>query len=326
MATTFTTRLLLRKPDPDPSTGDFINVVTDINNSMDKLDAVVGATVCTSGTRPTGADRWDGRQIYETDTRRTYMWSAALTAWLPMLIGRGTDGPYLLGQSTDTGGEGFNVRGSVAGAEMWRSRVTTDANPRYVFTANGAMAWGPGNVAADLTFGRTSAGVATLGGNLSITGNTTITGSATVGGVPAVFGDKTASVIGASGTKTNSTVTAVAGTASIAFVKKVTSGAGGTNLAIRGSMSCYSQVGSNNPVVALWAMISGVTGAGNYKLGHFLFNPTQSHQHFTGEAEIPGLGAGTATCTLGWSMILGTGGFTVDTSDWLTLNVREVPV
>jgi hypothetical protein len=173
-ATTFTSRLGLRKPDPDPSTGDFITVTTDINASMDKIDAAVGKTICTSGTRPTGSDRWDGREIYETDTRRSYMWSAAVTNWLPLLIGRGTDGPYLLGQSTDTNGEGINVRGSAASADVWRARVTSDANSRHVMKANGDQSWGPGSAGTDLTFGRTGSGIGTLGGSLVTTGGVTV--------------------------------------------------------------------------------------------------------------------------------------------------------
>jgi hypothetical protein len=190
-ATNFTTRLLLRKPDPNPSTGDLINVVTDINDSMDKIDATIGTTVCTSGTRPTGTDRWDGRQIYETDTRRTYVWANALTAWLPMLVGRSTDGPYLLGQSTDTSGEGINSRGSVAGANMWRSRVTSDANPRFTVDADGAMNWGPGSAAVDTKLYRSAADTlktddsfvavgSVTAANLVITTGATIAGS----GVP----------------------------------------------------------------------------------------------------------------------------------------------
>lgn len=175
MATT-TTRLLLRKPDPNPTTGDLINVTTDISDSMDKLDATAGFTVCTSGTRPTGTDRWDGRQIYETDTRRTYMWANALTTWLPMLVSRGTDGPYLLGQSVDTSGEGINSRGSAVGANMWRSRVTSDANPRFTIDADGAMNWGPGSGAVDTKLYRSTTNELKTDDSLVVAGNLIVQG------------------------------------------------------------------------------------------------------------------------------------------------------
>lgn len=63
---TFSTRLLLRKPDPDPITGDNVNVQTDLNENFDKLDAAMGAFHCTSGTRP--ATPFLGQFIRETDT------------------------------------------------------------------------------------------------------------------------------------------------------------------------------------------------------------------------------------------------------------------
>lgn len=201
MATTFTTRLLLRKPDPDPSTGDFINVVTDINNSMDKIDGAIGFTVCTSGTRPTGVDRWDGRQIHETDTRRNYMWSAALTTWLPLLVGRSADGPYLLGQSTDTSGEGFNFRGSAVAAHFLRSRVTSDANPRFTIDADGALNWGGGTGSVDTKLFRSAADTLRtndsliVDGNVTVTGNLTVTGLATVNRInESILGSSAASV------------------------------------------------------------------------------------------------------------------------------------
>jgi hypothetical protein len=154
---TQTTRLLLRKPDPDPATGDFVNPGQDLNANFDKIDAAVGTFICTSGTRPTGVERWDGRLIYETDTRRNYMWSAGLATWLPLLIGRGADGPYLFGQSTDTSGEGANFRGSAVGVDILRSRVTSDANARFLLKAEGSMSWGPGTAAADTNLYRSAA-------------------------------------------------------------------------------------------------------------------------------------------------------------------------
>lgn len=194
MATT-TPRLGLRKPDPDPGTGDLINVTTDISDSMDKIDAAMGATICTSGTRPIGAARWDGRIIFETDTRRNYMWHEALTTWLPLLIGRGTDGPYLLGQSTDTSGEGFNVRGSVATAKMWQSRATTDANPRFTIDADGRLQWGPGSAAVDTNLRRSAVDTLRTDDSFSVGGNLTVTGTAPMNKLAeSVLGSAVASV------------------------------------------------------------------------------------------------------------------------------------
>lgn len=170
MATT-TTKLGLRKPDPNPSTGDFINVTTDINNSMDTLDSAVGVFICTSGTRPTGSQRWDGRDIFETDTRRRYMWSASVNDWLPILQSRAAGGPTLLNGSTDTSGEGLNIQASVSGADILRARVTGDSNTRFLATAAGTLSWGPGNAAADTNLYRSTANELRTDDSLVVSGN-----------------------------------------------------------------------------------------------------------------------------------------------------------
>ncbi len=68
MATTFTSRFGLRKPDPNPVTGDFVDVALDLNANWDKVDAAID-TICTSSTRPS-TGLFIGKQCYETDTRR----------------------------------------------------------------------------------------------------------------------------------------------------------------------------------------------------------------------------------------------------------------
>lgn len=88
MPLTPTARLLLAKPDPDPVTGDFVDVSV-FNGWADKIDAAISATVCTASTRPVGADRWDGRIIRETDTRRLLVWNAVQATWDPL------NGPFL---------------------------------------------------------------------------------------------------------------------------------------------------------------------------------------------------------------------------------------
>lgn len=68
---TTTSKLGLFKPDPDPVTGDDVDV-DDINDNSDKIDAAAGLTICTSSTRPSSP--WDGQPIYETDTNRVMHW------------------------------------------------------------------------------------------------------------------------------------------------------------------------------------------------------------------------------------------------------------
>lgn len=56
---------------------------TNITNAMivDQRSFVAPYFPCTSTTRP--ATPFDGQKIYETDTRRSYIWNAATSAWLP---------------------------------------------------------------------------------------------------------------------------------------------------------------------------------------------------------------------------------------------------
>lgn len=53
-----------------------------INDNMTKLDADAGAYVCTSSTRP--ASPYNGKIIFETDTRKTLIYKSATTSWEPV--------------------------------------------------------------------------------------------------------------------------------------------------------------------------------------------------------------------------------------------------
>jgi hypothetical protein len=76
MATT-TTRLVLRKPDPTPGTGDLVSALLDLNQNWDKVDASIGAVACTSGARP--ASPFNGQLARETDTGNIILWTGS--AW-----------------------------------------------------------------------------------------------------------------------------------------------------------------------------------------------------------------------------------------------------
>lgn len=67
---TTTSRLLLTKP----LTSETADIAV-INANMDQIDEYVGSFICTSTTRPTGADRFTGMVIYETDTKYRRMWT-----------------------------------------------------------------------------------------------------------------------------------------------------------------------------------------------------------------------------------------------------------
>lgn len=73
MATT-TSRLALTKP----AGTDSVDVAV-LNGNADKIDAAIGAKICTSGTRPSSP--YDGQVIYETDTSKAFVYIAASSTW-----------------------------------------------------------------------------------------------------------------------------------------------------------------------------------------------------------------------------------------------------
>jgi len=69
---TSTTRLSLIKP----AFTDTVDI-SDINSNMDDIDAAIGASVVTSGTRP--ASPYTGQVIYQTDTSSSFVYDGS--AW-----------------------------------------------------------------------------------------------------------------------------------------------------------------------------------------------------------------------------------------------------
>lgn len=73
MATT-TSRLALTKP----AGTDSVDIAV-LNGNADKIDAAIGAKICTSGTRP--STPYDGQVIYETDTSKAFVYIATSSTW-----------------------------------------------------------------------------------------------------------------------------------------------------------------------------------------------------------------------------------------------------
>lgn len=74
-----TTKLGLILPAHGPAPGGLISV-DDLADNLQKIDDFFGIVICTSGTRPSSP--YAGQQIYETDTRMTYLRNAANTVWV----------------------------------------------------------------------------------------------------------------------------------------------------------------------------------------------------------------------------------------------------
>lgn len=74
-----TTKLGLILPAHGPAPGGLISV-DDLADNFQKIDDFFGVVICTSGTRPSSP--YAAQQIYETDTRMTYVRNAANTTWI----------------------------------------------------------------------------------------------------------------------------------------------------------------------------------------------------------------------------------------------------
>lgn len=85
MSSSTTPRLGFVKP--NPGTGEPVNVATQINATLDKIDAAISAASVTSGTRP--ASPFDGQIIRETDSRLMYVRNNTQSAWDGILTSPG---------------------------------------------------------------------------------------------------------------------------------------------------------------------------------------------------------------------------------------------
>lgn len=143
MATT-TTRLGLRKPDPDPLTGDYVSAGDDLNDNWDNLDGKIPFTVCTSGTRP--GTPYDGQPIRETDTLDAYVWDAANTKWCRLFIEDQENWPEIIG-----------ITRASTGLGALQIRITGEASRRWEVNSQGQVFWGDGTASPDTNLYRSAA-------------------------------------------------------------------------------------------------------------------------------------------------------------------------
>lgn len=176
-----TARLDLYRPLADGT--EDVNVVLDLLNNWDKLDAKVGALACTSGTRP--ASPYNGQFIRETDTLKMYCCTnTAGPVWTQVLFGTADfDNPITIssGNYNATLGGYFSIR-AAALDDAFGSRVTGDTFDRYVIDADGKMNWGSGALARDVNLYRSSANVLTTDDSLGVGIDLAVTGDAVIGG------------------------------------------------------------------------------------------------------------------------------------------------
>lgn len=146
-----TSRVSLYKP----AGGENVNVTTDLNNNLDKIDTNLNFRVAANATaRNAISPFWAGLNVRDTDTGKLWVsnGSAPISAsWSEIVITNNqTVGELLLGNLTRT------YRASATDS-AWESRVTGDANARFFFRSDGQMAWGPGSASWDTNLYRSAA-------------------------------------------------------------------------------------------------------------------------------------------------------------------------
>lgn len=171
---TFTTRLALRKPDGTPVTGDLVNVVTDINQSMDKIDAALGAVPCTSGAHP--GSPYDGQFARETDTGNLILWNGA--AWKRVFMETDANFP-----------DGLRMVLATTGTVALSSIIGADTQDTFKIFGSGELQWGAGGASAtDVVLKRHAANVLRLNDSFIIDNDLTVSGLQTIAGSLTVTG------------------------------------------------------------------------------------------------------------------------------------------
>jgi hypothetical protein len=169
---TLTTRLGLYKPD---SAGiEFVNVVTDVNNNFDSLDAKMGAFACTSATRP--GTPYNGQFIRETDTGKLMLWDGA--SWKQVLY----DTPQFVNALSTAAGltalGQVDVTRALVTDHAFRSKITGDTQQRLITQADGKMLWGPGGVStSDTNLYRAGTDTLKTDDSFQVVGALTVTGA-----------------------------------------------------------------------------------------------------------------------------------------------------
>ena len=264
-----TTRVSLYKP----AGGENVNVTTDLHDNLDKLDTNLNFRVVASATaRNAISPFWEGLNVRETDTGRTYVsnGSAPISASWSQIPNSGStfdadldltaDKQLNIGSSSST--SSIAVVNSATSSSFMSSRVSGDSQSRLLVDADGTFKWGPGGAtvwdtnlyrsAADvlatddsfqvgpkLIFGDTTAAKhADLSSSTTVANTTTETVIATLT-IPA-----NDMVVGATYRVTAWGVASVTGTPTLVFKNRIGGVAGNSN----GTITITASSGVSNKV------------------------------------------------------------------------------
>lgn len=169
---------------PADDGSDPINVATDLNDNLEKLDSAIGFVPATSASPP--ATPFDGLATYETDTgrakfRKGGVWNYLLAAGASFLsdIWLGINQKIGLGTTSPTAAIDAIVTDSAANPIVVKFRQSSDTQPRIQIDRDG-FRFGPGTAVTDVRIYRPAAnqlavvGSLSLGSDLSVTGVTAL--------------------------------------------------------------------------------------------------------------------------------------------------------
>lgn len=166
-----TPRLLLQKPNPDPVTGDFVDVAV-LNANADKIDGAISFTYAASAALP-GAP-FAGQGILESDTGKVRVWGGSAYKQI-LASGAAFDSNIGVGTAPDANAlRKFHVfssgtlgplsqvllrqSGAATGSRALSTMGGTDTQDRWWVDFDGNMQWGPGTAGGDVTLFRGAVG------------------------------------------------------------------------------------------------------------------------------------------------------------------------
>lgn len=179
-----TSRVSLYKP----AGGEDVNVTTDLNNNLDKIDTNLNFRVVASATaRNAITPYWAGLNVRETDTGRTFVsnGSSPISASWSQIPNSGStfdaDLDLTSGKQVNVGSSSstatFAGVVSSASADFLTSRVTGDTQSRFVLDGDGTFGWGPGgSTAQDTNLYRSAANTLKTDDNLDVAGTLSVGG------------------------------------------------------------------------------------------------------------------------------------------------------
>jgi len=177
-----TSRLSLYKPADDGS--EYVDVSTDLNANLDKLDAAIGFIPATTGSPPSSTFAGMGRQ--DTDTGRTFYRDGANSSWIQILSAGGTYNADLkmvqgkkVGIGTTTPSAVLDILHGNFTDDIVNFKVSGESYARHTVDSSG-FSLGPGSGIQDVNVYRSGTGELTMDTDLSVNGDLNVSGNASV--------------------------------------------------------------------------------------------------------------------------------------------------